>query len=181
MKPLALSFVFLATLSACTSFWLSGGLPLLKISPAMFGTRTIEQRSVLVWSGKQKTLEMVLDIQDGTMTVVGLAFGARLFSFDYDGKKIVETQPLPSSLSAARIMNDLLLIYTPLDALRAALPANWTVHEKIGERQVFFDGTLNISIHYVEGSRWQGRTVLENHALRYQLTLDNREAEDDAP
>jgi len=176
-------FVLLAALSltACASFWLSGGLPLLKISPATFGVRTIEQRSTITWSGEQKTLEMVLDIRADALTVIGMAMGARLFSFDYDGEKIVETQPLPRSLSAARIMNDLLLIYAPLDTLHAALPANWTVLEEKGTRQVFLDETLNISIHTVEGSKWQGRTVLDNHALRYQLTLDSREATDDAP
>jgi len=176
-------FVLLAALglAGCASFWLSGGLPLLKISPATFGSRIIEQRSAIVWPGEQRVLEMVLDIHGGTMTVIGLTFGARLFSFDYDGEKIVETQPLPSGLSARRIVNDLLLIYAPLDALRVALPADWTVHEEQGGRQVFFDGALNISIHYDEGAKWQGRTVLDNHALHYQLTLDSREAEDDAP
>jgi len=182
MKSLTSSFVLLVTLSltACASFWLSGGLPLLKISPAVFGTRTIEQRTTITWPGEQRTLETVLDIHENMLTVVGLAFGARLFSFNYDGEKIVEAQPLPGGLSATRIMNDLLLIYTPLDVLRAALPANWTVHEEKGMRQVFLNGTPNISIH-VEGSTWQGRTVLDNHALRYQLTLDSREATNDAP
>jgi len=176
-------FVLLVALglTACASFWLSGGLPLLKISPATLGVRTVEQRSVITWPGEQRTLETVLDIHDDTMTVIGLAFGARLFSFDYDGKKIVETQSLPGGLYATRMMNDLLLTYTPFDALRAALPANWTVHEEEGVRQVFLDGALNISIHYAEGSKWQGRAVFDNHALHYQLTLDSHEAKDDAP
>ena len=169
------------TLTACASFWLSGGLPLLKMPPTALGIQTVEQRSTITWPGKQKTLEMVLDIHADTLTVIGMAFGARLFSFNYDGEKIVVTQPLPSGLSAARIMNDLLLAYTPLDALSAALPTGWTVHEKQGIRQVFLDETLNISIHYVEGLPWQGRVVLENHALSYQLTLDSREAITDAP
>jgi len=183
MKHLTSSSVLLTALclTACTSFWLSGGLPLLKISPAMFGVRTIEQRSTITRSDEQKTLEMVVDIRGDMLSVIGMALGARLFSFDYDGEKIVETQPLPSGLSAARIMNDLLLIYAPLDMLRAALPANWSVLEKNGTRQVFLGDALNLSIHYVDGSPWQGRTVLDNRTLRYQLTLDSHEAKDDAP
>ncbi|MCL2160510.1 MAG: DUF3261 domain-containing protein [Betaproteobacteria bacterium] len=168
-------------LTACSSFWLSGGLPLLKMAPATLGIQTVEQRSTITWPGKQKTLEIVLDIHDGMLTVIGMSFGARLFSFDYDGEKIVETQPLPGGLSAARIVNDLMLAFAPIDALSAALPTGWTVHEKQGIRQVFLDETLNISIHYVEGLPWQGRVVLDNHALRYRLTLDSREATSDAP
>jgi len=168
-------------LTACTSFRLSGGLPLLKIAPATLGIQTAEQRSTITWPGEQKTLEMALDIHADTLTVVGMSFGARLFSFDYDGKKIVETQPLPGGLSAVRIVNDLMLAYAPIDALSAALPARWTVHEEHGIRQVFLDKTLHISIHYVEGLPWQGRVVLDNHALSYQLTLDSREAASDAP
>jgi len=188
MKPLTSSFaVLLASLclTACASFWLSGGLSLLKIAPAVFGVRTIEQRATISRSGEQKTLEMVFDLRGDSLSVIGMALGARLFSFDYDGEKIVETQPLPSGLSAARIMNDLLLIYTPLETLRAALPASGSVVEENGTRQVFLDETLNVSIRYEDGSPWQGRTVLDNRALRYQLILDSnedsQEAKDDAP
>jgi hypothetical protein len=186
MKPLTSFspvFVLLVSLgmTACTSFWLSGGLPLIKMTPATFGVRTVEQRMTIAWSGEQRMLEAVLDIRADTMTVIGLAFGARLFSFDYDGEKITETQPLPGGMSARRIINDLLLVYAPLDALAAALPANWSVREEQGIRRVFQNETLAISIHTVEGSLWQGRAVLDNHALRYQLTLDSREETADAP
>ncbi|MDR2173136.1 MAG: DUF3261 domain-containing protein [Burkholderiales bacterium] len=174
-------FALLAALvlTACASFWLSGGLPLLRIAPAALGERTVEQRLTIVWANKQRTLETVLDIHADSLTVIGMAFGARLFSFDYNGKRTVETQPLPANLSAARIMNDVLLAYAPLDTLRDALPRGWTVHEKQGVRQVFLDETLNISILYSEGSPWQGRIVLDNHALRYQVTFDSREATSD--
>jgi hypothetical protein len=169
------------SLTACASFWLSGGLPLLKIPPATLGAKTAEQRLTIAWPGNQRTLEMALDIDADTLTVIGLALGARLFSFDYDGEKITETKPLPGGLSATRIANDLLLAYAPLDALRAALPTGWTIHEEQGVRQVFLNEKLNISIHYIEGSPWQGRVVFDNHALYYQLTLDSSEATSNEP
>jgi len=177
----SLFIMLLATLAltACASFWLSGGLPLLEIAPATLGERTVEQRVTITWPNEQRTLETVFDIRSDTLTVIGLALSARLFSFDYNGKEIIETQPPSGGLSAVRIMNDLLLAYAPLDALRAALPAGWTVREEQGRRQVFLDETLNISIHYVDGLPWQGRVVLDNHALRYQLTLDSHEATPD--
>jgi hypothetical protein len=168
-------------MTACASFWLAGGLPLIKMAPATLGVRTVEQRLNIVWRNEQRVLEAVLDIQADTMTVIGLAFGARLFSFDYDGNKIIETQPLPGGMSAQRIINDFLLVYAPLDALAAALPTNWSVREEQGIRRVFQDEMLAISIRTVEGSLWQGRVVLDNHALRYQLTLDSREETADAP
>jgi hypothetical protein len=88
---------------------------------------------------------------------------------------------LPKNLSATRIINDTLLAYAPLDDLRAALPTGWTAQEIQGTRQVFLDEKLNISIHYPEGLPWQGRVMLDNHALHYQLTFDSREAAADAP
>jgi len=183
MSALFVALLAASGLSACAAFWLSGGLPLLKISPATLGSRTVEQRLTLVWGSEQKTLEMALAIEADTLTVVGMAFGARLFSFDYDGEKIIETQPLPRGLSATRIVNDLLLTYAPLDTLVAALPPDWTVREGQGTRQIFLHETPNISIRYEtrEGTEWQGHTVFENHALRYQVTFDSHEAEPDAP
>ncbi|MCL2076502.1 MAG: DUF3261 domain-containing protein [Betaproteobacteria bacterium] len=177
----ALALLAALCLSACASFWLSGGLPLLKIAPATLGIQTVEQRAIITWPGGQKTMEMALDVNDDTLTVIGLAFGARLFSFDYDGEKIIETKPLPDGFSAVRIVNDLMLAYAPPDALRAALPSGWTVHEEKGARQIFLNGKLNISIRYAEGSPWQGRVALDNHALYYRLTLDSSETTSDAP
>jgi hypothetical protein len=178
-----LVFVLLLSLSltACASFWLSDGLSLLKIAPDAFETRTVEQRVAIAWPGGQKTLEAVLDIHPDSLTVIGLAFGVRLFSFDYDGEKIILTQPLRGRLSATRIVNDMLMVYAPLDALADALPTGWTVCEKQQMRQVFQDERLAVSIHYPEGSPWQGRVVLDNHALGYQLTLDSREVTADEP
>ncbi|MDR2925317.1 MAG: DUF3261 domain-containing protein [Azoarcus sp.] len=178
--PLAIILLTALILPACASFWLSGDLPLLRIAPETLGTRTVEQRASVAWPGGQRALEMVVDVDGGTMVVIGMAFGTRLFSLVYDGKKITETQPPPGGLSATRIANDLLLAYAPLDALLAALPAGWTAREEPGARQVFRDGTPAISIHYAESSPWTGRVLFNNHALRYQLTLDSHEAEADS-
>lgn len=168
----------LLTLTACASFWLSGGLPLLQIPPsALPHPATVEQRLVISWPGEQRSIEAVLDIDDTRMSLIGMAMGVRLFSLDYDGQHMTETQSLPTGLPAERMINDLLLVYTPADTLQKALPSGWLVQQdNSGQRTILRDGKVAIVISYSGGNAashvWPQRVVLDNKALYYQLTID---------
>lgn len=173
-----LAVTVILTLTTCTSTWLAGGLPLLQIPPSdLPHPATLEQRLVISWPGEQRSIEAVLDIDDQRMSLIGMAMGVRLFSMDYGGKQITETQSLPSGMPAERMINDLLLIYTPEDQLQRALPAGWQVRvDSATQRTILRDGKAVIVISYSGGndhcSIWPQRVVLDNKARYYQLTID---------
>lgn len=179
-----LAAMMLLILTGCASTWLAGGLPLLQIPPsALPHPATLEQRLVISWPGDQRSIEAVLDINEQRMSLIGMAMGVRLFSMDYDGKQISETQSLPSGMPAERMINDLLLIYTPVEQLQQALPTGWQVRSDSAEqRTILRDGKEVIVIHYSNNidqrSVWPHRVVLDNKARYYQLTIDT--ADDDS-
>jgi hypothetical protein len=185
-RPLArclLAFALMSALSGCAllAVWLDRPL-WFDIAPEILGERTVEQRLTLRWPGEEKTLDAVLEIADGKLTLIASAFGARLATLEYDGTKFTENYPTPAALPGRRMIRDFLLIATPLENLRAALPQNWRVVEHPqGEaiRREIHDHDDSaaplIVIDYRNASPWNGRIEFDNRAEHYQLSLDAHE------
>lgn len=180
MKQLIRVFCCLALASMLTACGIGNDLPLLTIKPAQLGpARSVQQRLTLSWQDKTHVLESVLEMDDQTLDVVGLAMGLRVYSFRYDGQTLTAGHShLPAGLSEAIILNDLLLIHAPLDALRQALPQGWqaeesTAHAGLRQRKITREGETALSIQYDAGAPWQGRSVLTQHRHDYQLILDS--------
>ena len=160
----------------------------LTIAPEVLGERTVEQRLAMRWSGGERSMETVVEIADGKLKLVALAFGMRLASLEYDGKTVNETRQAPMVPPGKRMVNDLLLVAAPLEDLRKALPQGWTVVQKSGirhqvsetgdnflRREISENGITQIVIDYFSASPWQGRVTLLHRALGYQLILDSHE------
>lgn len=153
----------------------------LTIAPEVLGERTVEQRLAMRWSGGERSMETVVEIADGKLKLVALAFGMRLASLEYDGKTVNETRQAPMTPPGKRMVNDLLLVAAPLEDLRKALPQGWTVvqESETGDnflrREISENGITQIVIDYFSASPWQGRVTLLHRALGYQLILDSHE------
>jgi hypothetical protein len=155
----------------------------LSIAPEVLGERTVEQRLSMRWSGGERSMETVVEIADGKLNLVALAFGMRLASLEYDGKTVNETRQTPMAPPGRRMVNDLLLVAAPLEDLRRALPEGWAVQEsgircqesEVLRREISENGVTQIVIDYFSGSPWRGRVTVEHRALGYQLILDSHE------
>ena len=152
----------------------------LRIAPVVLGERTVEQRLVIRWPGGERALEAVLEVDPERLRLVMLAFGMRLESLEYDGLRLAEQRFVPHAPEGARILNDLLMIATPLEALRRALPAGMEATETRMEdgrlrREIAKDGAVQIVIDYESDSPWRGKVRFKHAALRYELILDSHE------
>jgi hypothetical protein len=146
---------------------------LLAIPPEILGERTVAQRLVISWPGGERSLEAALEISADRLRLVLMSFGMRVSTLEYDGQTLMETRHLPQAPSGARMMNDLLMIAAPLEALRAALPKEWTVTESAGRRVFTRNDATQITIRYAAATPWEGQVEFEQHALDYRLTLDS--------
>ncbi|MDR3056273.1 MAG: DUF3261 domain-containing protein [Zoogloeaceae bacterium] len=176
-----------ATLGGCATASLLDNMALapdvLTIAPEVLGGRTVEQRLSMRWSGGERSMETVVEIADGKLNLVALAFGMRLVSLEYDGITVDETRQTPMAPPGKRMVNDLLLVAAPLEDLRRALPEKWTVTERQASeagaaflrREISENGKTQVVIDYFSGSPWQGRVMVEHRALGYQLILDSHE------
>jgi hypothetical protein len=149
------------------------------VSPASLGaTLAVNQIVRGAFAGRDATLNCVVTVRDGAMTVVGLtALGVRAFTLHYDGNKVaVEANlPIPPQLTPERLLADIQLVYWPLGALEPALAAaGWELTEPYANvRRLRRGDQLMAEIHYTNADRWQGRSWLVDLQHRYTLGIDS--------
>lgn len=170
--------------SRCSLFLLAmacGGTPSkqpdrvrLALSPAAFPERVSLQQHVHVqYAGGQADFDAVLDISPEVITLVGLKFGQRLFTLRYDGSELVESRSafLPREVQAHDVLSDLQLALWPADAVRAALPAGWTLRDS-GAARTLSRGDDDVTTITYDGSpRWNGTISLDNPSQGYRLEI----------
>jgi hypothetical protein len=125
------------------------------------------------------TLNCVVTVKDGAMTIVGLGtMGLRVFTIKYDGESTqFETSvPIPPQLTAERLLADLQLVYWPLATLAQPLQASgWQVTEPApGTRRLRHGNRLIAEVHYASADPWVGRSWLVNLEHGYTLSLESK-------
>jgi hypothetical protein len=150
----------------------------LKLSPASLGqTLSLQQHLTVERDGRTDELDTALEIDAKRLTLVGLAFGQRVMTLEYDGKELKTWRHfmLPPQVRGEDVLEDMQLTLWPAAAIRAALPAGWTLQdsaEGAGMRRVLsFDGQTITSIAYPSQQRWAGTVILDNLRYRYRLTI----------
>lgn len=144
------------------------------LSPASFPTRLSLQQQVHVErDGRDADFDAVLDISPEAVTLVGLGFGQRLFTLRYDGTRLEESRSpfLPRDVRGRDVLSDIQLALWPADAVRAALPARWTLRDDPGVRVLSKGDEAITSITYDSLPRWKGLVTLHNKQFGYRLVI----------
>lgn len=167
-------------------------MPLLRLAPAeLRRTLALEQRIVIeARDEKQKLvkrqIETVLEADASTLHVVVLYMGQTAAVLDWDGTQLREKRSIwwPSDLSSERVLSELQLALWPAEAIRAALPAGWTLKEEGQVRllQATWGNTLEtvVRIQYqgdspdIAGTSAPPYTELLNLRDGYRLTIRSR-------
>lgn len=147
---------------------------LLQLSPSSFLQTISLQQNVQVEQGGQTVdFDAVLEVSPTAVTLVGLAYNQRVFTLRYDGRKLQETRSrmLPREVQAADVLSDLQLALWPAEAVRAALPAGWTLSDSTGHRELAERDSVRTSITFDSMPRWAGTITLHNWQYDYRLVI----------
>jgi hypothetical protein len=139
-----------------------GELPTLRLSPASLGHDLALQQQLQVSVGdKTQSLDALLEVDAHELRLGVQALGQSALTLHWDGKELQQQRAdwLPPTLGGDRVLFDLQLVFWPADAIRAALPADWSLEEAAGERQLLHAGTEIVSVNY----------LAENHAVLQQV------------
>ncbi|MGC0151709.1 DUF3261 domain-containing protein [Chromobacterium vaccinii] len=168
-------------LAACQGAPPRPALPALALSPSSFGAElSLVQRlragPLNPRDGQASpSLDVQLEIDAAQLRLAGLALGQRILTLSWDGKTLQSQRSplLPASVDEARIVRDIQLAYWPLPALRAALPAGWTLDEESGARVLRQDGEEALRIENQASPAWLGHSELTNRREGYRLSIDS--------
>jgi hypothetical protein len=178
MRSLALAFACL--LSACATTpppQVPTSPPArlgLRLAPSALGASiSLQQQLHVVREGRTDDLEAALEVDATQLNLVGLAMGQRVMTLSYDGVKLSTWRHalLPQQVQGEDVLEDIQLTYWPTDAIRAALPAGWTIDDDGTQRRLWANGELMARIGYSANPRWEGPVVFDNLRYHYRLTI----------
>jgi hypothetical protein len=152
----------------------------LALSPASFGQALSLQQQVHVeYTDRTVDLDAVLDIAPDSLTLVGMAFGQRMLTLRYNGIELKETRHpmLPRDVRGADILTDIQMALWPGDAVRAALPAGWTLTDSDTLRTFLHDAQPQVTINYDAVPHWAARVTMRNLRYDYRLVIRSVAAE----
>lgn len=168
-------------LAACASLPPAPALPPLQIAPAAFGAPLLLAQRLTVEEAPaapdqppaERQLDTLLQLDGERLQLVALALGQRVLTLNWDGRELaVQRHPLlPASVDAARVLRDIALVFAPVEALRAALPAGWRLEESAGERRLLLGAEQQLGVRYLQGHRL---VEIDNRAERYRLRIASR-------
>ena len=150
----------------------------LSLAPAAVGAAfSVQQHLTVERNGRTDELDAALEVDGEHLELVGLAFGQRVLTIDYDGQNLKSWRHLmlPRQVQAEDVLEDLQLTLWPADAIARALPAGWRLEEVGRHRSLFQDQVEIARIDYGDTLRWGGTVVLENLRYKYRLTIQSAE------
>lgn len=177
MKTKFAGFLAALLLAGCAS---TGPAPVarlgLKLAPSDLGQAlSLQQHLTVERNGRTDELDAALEIDAAHIEMVGLAFGQRVLTINYDGKEMTSWRHLmlPKQVRADDVLEDVQLTLWPVASIAASLPPGWRIEEADGVRRLFLQDELVATISYAAQPRWNGVIVMDNLRYKYKLTIQS--------
>jgi Protein of unknown function (DUF3261) len=146
VQRLIAPLVLASALAGCaTAPPVSHASPQLRLAPALLGrTLNLQQHLTLQAPGRDQQLDVLLEADARHVQMGMVAMGQVAARLDWDGTTLAEDKApwWPSEVAGSRILSDLQLTLWPVAAIRAALPAGWTLVEDGDVRTLAQDGDV---------------------------------------
>jgi hypothetical protein len=149
----------------------------LQLAPGELGEEiALQQHLTIERNGKTDQLDAALEVDANQLQLVGLAFGQRVLSLQYDGKKMTSWRHfmLPEQVRAEDILEDIQLTLWPIEAIRKALPPGWRIEDQGLQRALYMGDDLICEIRYSAMPRWSGTVKLENFRYHYTIYIQSQ-------
>ena len=157
-----------------------GDLPVLRLTPAGLGRELALQQRLQVSVGENtQSMDALLEVDSQELRLAVQALGQSALTLHWDGKSLREERAdwLPPTLSGERVLFDLQLVFWPAEAIRTALPGDWTLREAAGTRQLWQRDTMVASVEYPADNE----AVLTQLRDHYRLQISSAPSSGAAP
>lgn len=155
-------------------------LPLLHLAPAALERPlALQQRLEFVFGQQRRELDALLEADAREVRLAVQALGRSGVTLVWDGKTLQQTRAdwLPAAVRGERVLDDLQFVFWPLAAIRAALPAGWSVEETAqGVRELRRGDEVWLRVTHPQSDTVE----LDNLAEGYRLRVHSLALQDDA-
>lgn len=165
-------------LGGCASAPASAPAPRLglRLPPAALKeTLSLQQLLHVEREDRSDDLQVALEVDAEHLTMVGMVFGQRVLTLNFDGKKLESWRHvmMPPQVRSEDILEDIQLTYWPAEAIRQVLPPGWQIEDEGLQRRLLLDGAQVMLIRYSKLPRWSGKVELSNARYGYRLTIQS--------
>jgi hypothetical protein len=170
-------------LAACASTRMPAPLvqlPTLRLPPsALPQPLQLQQRLQFRFGSHERELDALLEADGSEVRLAVQAMGQTGVRMVWDGATLQQTRApwLPPQVRGERVLDDLQFALWPVAAIRAALPAGWTLVETGGQRRLEQDGKAWLLLEPLP----DGRVRLRNLAEGYELVIESLDMEQAPP
>lgn len=183
MHRLIVSLLLCLLLAACASTRMPAPLvqlPTLRLPPsALPQPLQLQQRLQFRFGSHERELDALLEADGSEVRLAVQAMGQTGVRMVWDGATLQQTRApwLPPQVRGERVLDDLQFALWPVAAIRAALPAGWTLVETGGQRRLEQDGKAWLLLEPLA----DGRVRLRNLAEGYELVIESLDMEQAPP
>lgn len=183
MHRLIVSLLLCLLLAACASMRMPAPLvqlPTLRLPPsALPQPLQLQQRLQFRFGSHERELDALLEADGSEVRLAVQAMGQTGVRMVWDGATLQQTRApwLPPQVRGERVLDDLQFALWPVAAIRAALPAGWTLVETGGQRRLEQDGKAWLLLEPLP----DGRVRLRNLAEGYELVIESLDMEQAPP
>ncbi|QWD91640.1 DUF3261 domain-containing protein [Polynucleobacter sp. MWH-Braz-FAM2G] len=112
--------------------------------------RTLEMQMQITRGDTSFAMDLVADVHNQGLTVIGSAFGARIFTLSFDGNLISEGVGLglPITVSNRLIVDDVILTLATLKSLEVGLPKGCAISVDGDWRKIYCNEQLIVKIKH---------------------------------
>ncbi len=171
IRPSALLILLAVLLAGCAALRpRPDALPELRISPAELPALQLSQQLQFIRGGETRRFEALLEIDAVELRLAAFAAQQEAFRLRWDGRQVEAAQAdwLPAGFRPQWVLNDLLLLLAPLDALRAQLPSPWSLQQEGAQRVLRWRGGVEVRLQRDE-RQWS----IEHSRAGYRLLIDS--------
>jgi hypothetical protein len=172
---LAMALALVFAVAGCAALRPTGSeepvdMPALRLPPAALGrSLALHQHLKVETSGQVHRLDVLLEADASQLRLAMLVAGQTAARLEWDGRELKHTSApwWPAAVSAERVLSDLQLVMWPAPAVRAALPAGWSLQADDRVRVLSREGRAIATVRYEDAQHAE----LVQHTRGYRLNI----------
>jgi hypothetical protein len=171
LKNFVVCFAALFLLSSCSTVFLDSTNT--NILEVLGKQKTLDIQMQITRGDGSYTMDLVVDIRNKVLTVIGSSFGTRIFTLYFDGNQITEGpgSGFPKMLPKRLVIDDIILTLVILEAFETGLPKGCSIFTEGDWRKIYCNSQLIVKVKYKKMFDKNEQVIIERLHPKYLVSF----------